>query len=170
MSSQAWPPAPPAPPDSSGAPPPPSPRTALSFSERILRWFITQNRVLRFVVVGVFNTGFGYAVFVALYLLTHQRQWSLVAATVIGMVFNFFTTGRIVFANRGLRTLPLFVLGYGLVLAANLLLLEGLVRVGASPILAQALSLPLVVVLSYAVNRYLVFGRALRQAGQKRGD
>ncbi len=119
-------------------------------------------RLARFLLVGGLNTLFGYALFTAFYLTSHARQPSLIAATVVGAVFNFFTTGNLVFGNRGYRALVPFVLGYGVVLLANMALLEGLARAGVPTLLAQAISLPFMVLLSYAVNRYMVFARSLR--------
>jgi putative flippase GtrA len=118
---------------------------------------------VRFLLVGGLNTLFGYGLFAGLYIFSHQRQGSLVVATVIGAVFNFFTTGRLVFANRGYRMLIPFVLGYAVVLGANMVLLEVLARLGAPTLIAQAIALPAMVVLSYLINRYAVFADAGRQ-------
>lgn len=114
----------------------------------------------RFVLVGGLNTLFGYALFAGFYLGSHQRQLSLVAATALGVLFNFFTTGRLVFANRSHWLLIPFVLGYLVVLGANMAALEGLTRIGVAPLVGQAISLPAMVVLSYLINRYVVFARA----------
>lgn len=121
-------------------------------------------RPLRFLLVGGLNTLFGYGLFTVLYLGSHRRQVSLVAATAIGALFNFFTTGRLVFADRGYRMLIPFILGYGLVLGANMALLETLTRVGLSALAAQAIAMPVVVVASYLTNRYFVFVGASRES------
>lgn len=118
---------------------------------------------VRFLLVGGLNTLFGYGLFAIFYLVSQHRQMSLVAATVVGAVFNFFTTGRLVFADRGFRMLLPFLLGYALVLAANMTLLEGLSRLGLPALAAQAIALPAVVALSYLTNRYVVFARRSRQ-------
>ena len=121
-------------------------------------------RPVRFVIVGGLNTLFGYGLFVAFYLLSHHRQWSLVASTVIGVLFNYFTTGRLVFANRGFRAMIPFFMGYGVVLLGNMALLEVLTRVGVRTLVAQAVALPAMVALSYVINRYVVFAGAGRPA------
>ena len=124
---------------------------------------------VRFVIVGGLNTLFGYALFSAFYLLSHHRQLSLVAATIIGVLFNYFTTGRLVFANRGYRFLIPFCLGYGVVLGANMIALEVLSRLGVPTLAAQAISLPAMVVLSYVINRYVVFAGSRRAPSEKKG-
>ncbi len=114
-------------------------------------------RLLSFLVVGMLNTAFGYSAFALLFVTTQHRNMSLVAATVLGILFNFFTTGRIVFGNRTWRTLGPFVLAYGVALGLNLAVLNLLVAVGVKTLQSQAISLPVVVVVSYFINARLVF-------------
>lgn len=120
-------------------------------------------RPVRFLVVGGLNTLVGYALFAAFYLVSGQRQASLIGATVIGVIFNYFTTGRLVFAARGHGALLPFILGYAVVLGLNMVALEILTRAGAPALLAQAIALPMSVALSYLANRYFVFARACRR-------
>lgn len=126
----------------------------------LARW-----RFGRFLVVGAGNTLFGYSVFAILFLLTRQHQLAIVVATIVGAVFNFFTTGRLVFKNRDAWAIVPFLTGYGVALGCNVLLLEGLVRLGVDALLAQAVSLPLVVITSYLINARLVFRRSLPADG-----
>jgi putative flippase GtrA len=52
---------------------------------------------VRFLAVGVLNTAFGYALFA---LLVWAGVWYPAAASTIGgMIFNFNTTGRLVFGR-----------------------------------------------------------------------
>lgn len=111
----------------------------------------------RFVVVGLVNTAFGYTLYAVLYLLTQAPKISLTIALVCGIVFNFFSTGRIVFANTRPLAFPLFVVGSLAVLALNLGLLESFIRFGVHPLLAQLCALVIVVPVSYAINALLVF-------------
>jgi putative flippase GtrA len=117
-------------------------------------------RFARFLAVGVLNTAFGYSVFAALYLLSGgMHRMAITVATVIGVAFNYFTTGRLVFANRGLAALVPFVLGYAAVLALNILAVDLLVDARFSALAAQLVCLPVVVLCSYLINDRLVFGR-----------
>jgi putative flippase GtrA len=114
---------------------------------------------LRFLAVGGLNTLFGYGVFSLLVLAGMAPGLSLLIATVLGVLFNYFTTGRIVFAARGWNRLPRFALVYGLTFLANLWSLKSLIAAGLSPLLAQAILLPVVVIATFALNKFLVFGR-----------
>jgi putative flippase GtrA len=125
---------------------------------------LLQSRPVRFIAIGIVNTIFGYAVFTGLFLLSGNHRLSIVCATIIGIIFNFFTTGRIVFKNVDNRLIPRFVGGYAISLATNLVLLEILVRLGVGALVAQVICLPPVVVLTYFVNARLVFRNVLPAA------
>ena len=116
-----------------------------------------KRQFLRFLAVGVLNTAFGYGIFVVLVLLKLVPGTSLFIATVAGVFFNYLTTGRLVFAARGVRHLPLFAAVYGLTFLANLWSLKLLLAAGFSAIVAQAVLLPLMVVLSFFLNKVFVF-------------
>lgn len=116
-------------------------------------------RFLRFLAVGVGNTAFGYAIFAASYLILDSYRTAIVIATAIGVLFNYVTTGLIVFANRGIRALGPFIVGYAAVCGANILLVDGLVAVGPKPLLAQLIALPFIAVLSFIINDRIIFGR-----------
>ena len=110
-----------------------------------------------FLIVGVLNTGVGYGLFVLFVLIKLRPGISLFLATALGVLFNYLTMGRLVFAARGLGRLPYFVAVYGLTFVLNLWSLRFLLSAGFSPILAQAILLPLMVVLNFALNKLLVF-------------
>jgi putative flippase GtrA len=116
-----------------------------------------RERFLRFLVVGAVNTLFGYAMFALLYLATGMHNAAVVGATALGIVFNFFTTGRIVFGNRSWRAFLPFVAAYGIALGLNLVALNLLLLAGVPPLVGQAISLPVVVVSAYLLNAHLVF-------------
>jgi putative flippase GtrA len=144
-----------------------SDRSAIGRLVHLIRWAAAQ-RAIRFLVVGGLNTVFGYGLFALFYLVSHQRQPSLIASTVLGVMFNYFTTGRLVFANKGFRAMLPFFAGYGVVLLANMAALEIFARLGVPALLGQAIALPLMVALSYLINRFGVFARNCRTTDQAR--
>ncbi len=127
---------------------------------QLVRWTLEQ-RLVRFVIVGGINTLFGYGLFTACYLITHHRQMSMVVGTVLNVLFNYFTTGRFVFANKGLRAMLPFFAGYAVLLPINMVALEVVVRLGVPTLLAGILLLPPMVLLSYVINP--TCGRGPRQ-------
>lgn len=116
-----------------------------------------QYRPFRFVVVGLLNTLFGYGVYAALVLFDIEYHLALTLATLTGIFFNFKTTGVIVFENRDLRPILKFFFGYLLVYSVNLVLLTAIVGLIENKIVSQGVCLPLVVPLSYAINKRFVF-------------
>jgi putative flippase GtrA len=117
-------------------------------------------RFARFLGVGVVNTIFGYTVFALLYMSTGLHRLAIVIATILGILFNYFTIGRAVFDYRGKGVLGRFVLGYAVVCFINIVAVDALARFGWDPLWGQAFMLPIAAVLAYAINALLVFRTA----------
>jgi putative flippase GtrA len=137
----------------------------VQFRDRLLQspisnQFNNLRQFVRFLLVGGLNTAFGYTLFGAIYLLTGRPGLSVVTATIFGVVFNFFSTGRLVFAYRGVLTFVPFVLGYAVICLINVVALGLLTAQGLHPLLGQLIVLPLCVLLSFGINRYIFLQRA----------
>ena len=115
-------------------------------------------RILRFLAVGGLNTAFGYAVYAGFLLIGLVPWVALLVATVIGVVFNFVTYGRLVFDGQGFQRFCRFVVAYALVYAVNAGLLTGIVAADVSAYLAQALLLPFAAGSMYVIQKKFVFG------------
>lgn len=123
------------------------------------------NRFIRFVATGGINTGFGYASYAAL-VLTGMPLWLAVgAATVLAIVFNFYSYGGLVFGNTSAAVMPRFLGFYCALGLTNFGLLRLLGSWGLGPLLAQALLLPVLAVLGYLGMRILVFPAPSNNAG-----
>jgi putative flippase GtrA len=121
---------------------------------------LRHRQFVKFLAVGVLNTLFGYGIFSLLVLLGVEPGLGLFIATILGVLFNFFTTGRLVFASREMRRLPYFVTVYSLTFLINLWCLRFLTSAGLSPLLAQAILLPVMTILNFTLNKLLVFRTA----------
>lgn len=115
------------------------------------------NRFFRFLVVGGLNTLFGYSVFALLIYFGLHYSLAVLLSTVAGVLFNFKTTGSIVFDHRDNRLIFKFVLGYCVVYLLNVLMLKALSLVGLSMYVGGALLLLPMAVVSYLINSRLVF-------------
>ena len=129
------------------------------FSALVSNRFGSLPQFVRFLLVGGLNTAFGYALFGAVYLLTGRPSLSVVIATIFGIVFNFFSTGRLVFAYRGVLAFVPFVLGYAVVGFINVVGLDLLTVQGLHPLLGQLIVSPLCVLLSFGISRYIFLQR-----------
>ena len=114
-------------------------------------------KFLRFVAVGLLNTAVGYAIYLGGLALGLKPSLALAVAWVLGTVFNYFSTGGIVFRTRGLNLLPRFLASNAALYGFNLLLLEAAMRLGAPAWAAQGLVMPVVTVANYLVLSFLVF-------------
>jgi putative flippase GtrA len=118
---------------------------------------LRSSRFLRFIVAGAVNTLFGYAVYGAGILLGAPVWMALLAGTVAGTVFNFFTTGGYAFRQLALRRYPSFVACYLLVYAGNLVLLGWLSAWIADKLVAQAMLVVPMALVSYVLMARVVF-------------
>ena len=121
------------------------------------RLILPNKRFVRFLFIGAINTGFGYAVFsLFLFLGFHYAVASLLA-TIVGVLFNFLTTGRFVFNNRDHSLLGKFFLVYAVVYGCNVGALKILDALAVNLYLAGALLLLPLALLSYILNKTFVF-------------
>jgi len=112
----------------------------------------------RFIAVGIVNTVFGYSLF-ALFIYSglHYALASFIG-TVLGVLFNFFTTGRIVFKNLDKSRLPWFFGVYGITYVLGIMGLSLLDALGLDMYRAGLVMIPPSAVVSYILNRQFVFG------------
>lgn len=114
-------------------------------------------RVLRFVAVGVLNTAFGYGLYALFVYLGVLPELALLVATIIGVIFNFFTTGRMVFRNSDNGLFIRFAAAYACIYVLNAVALRVLLGTGFGPFLAQAVLVPCSVIGTFAIMRAFVF-------------
>ena len=117
---------------------------------------------LRFVAVGVLNTAFGYGVFSILVWFGVLPELALLISTIVGVLFNFATTGSLVFRNSDRSLFLRFALVYTVIYLLNAAALRGLLWMGVSPFLAQAGIMPFSVVLTFFAMRRFVFQDPMR--------
>jgi len=112
---------------------------------------------VRFLAVGSLNFVFYYTIFASLHLLGMTPTQSVVIATVIAVVFNFFTTGQMVFGNRRAQLLPRFISVYVVQTLLNTGSLWLLVAIGMPVLIAEALVIGVLAILTFFALKRLVF-------------
>lgn len=115
-------------------------------------------RLARFAAVGVLNTLFGYGVFYLLLVAGLQPVPALALATIVGIVFNFFSTATLVFRRPDLSRLGRFTGIYAITFTVNAIALAVAVDNGVAPATAQAILVVPMALLAYVLNSRLVFG------------
>ncbi|HSD15662.1 MAG TPA: GtrA family protein [Thermomonas sp.] len=114
-------------------------------------------RFIRFLLVGGLNTAFGYGVFVACLWLGMHYALAGAVSTVLGVLFNFKSTGHLVFRSKGSRRLPRFVGIYAIIYLVNVLALGAMLQFGIPEWLGGLILLLPSAILSYVLNRQFVF-------------
>jgi putative flippase GtrA len=117
-------------------------------------------KLFRFLLVGVMNAAFGYGCFAGFLYLGLHYSAALLFATILGIAFNFKSTGALVFGSKNNKLIFRFIAGYGLVYGANVAGIAALELFGVDPYLAgMALIVPMAL-LSFVINNRFVFNYA----------
>jgi len=120
---------------------------------------LRRNRFMRFLVAGGVNTLFGFVVY-SVAIIAGTAVWlALLAGTIAGTVFNFFTTGGYVFRELSLSRFPRFIICYLLVYGINLGLIELLSMWLSDKILSQFILIFPMAVFSYFIMARFVFSK-----------
>ena len=108
-------------------------------------------------MVGGVNTAFGFAVFAGFILLGLPRELAVFLGLICGILFNFKTTGTIVFKNKDNRLIFRF---FGVYLSTYLLTI-GLLKLfdlyGVGSLVAMAIIVLPVNLLTFSLQRRFVF-------------
>ncbi|MDR0645656.1 MAG: GtrA family protein [Elusimicrobiota bacterium] len=117
-------------------------------------------KFIKFLFVGALNTAFGYACFVFFVALGFGEILAPLFSTVLGVLFNFKTTGVLVFNNKNNGLLPRFFAVYGIVYLCNVagLKIALLCGLGNLYVAGLILILPLAF-LAFYLNKEFVFGK-----------
>lgn len=122
------------------------------------------NRFVRFLVAGGLNTLVGFAVY-SICIVTGNPAWlALLIGMIFGIVFNFFTAGGYVFRELLFYRFPRFVCCYLVIYAINLLSVELISIWLSSQILAQAIIILPLAMLSYILQTRFVFSKAINSS------
>ena len=79
-----------------------------------------KNKFIRFIFVGGINTLFGVGVYCLMIFIGLPYVWATLVSQVLGVLFNFMTTGTLVFENNNPRLIFRFVLNYILTYFLNI--------------------------------------------------
>lgn len=69
-------------------------------------------KFIKFLFVGCLNTVFGYSIFALFIFLGFHYILAVTLSTIIAIIFNFFSTGRLVFKNNNNQLIFKFLFVY----------------------------------------------------------
>lgn len=116
-----------------------------------------QYQFVRFLFVGGINTLFGYCCFVFFIYLGIHYSIAVLLSTICGILFNFKTTGAIVFKNSDNKLVGRFVAIYGIAYLCNVAGLKLLINFYINTYLAGALLILPMAVLTFILQKKFVF-------------
>ena len=131
--------------------------TSPKLSMRVSRIWTSTPRLLRFFLVGGVNTVFGYGAYALFLLIGLHYVWAALLGTVAGVIFNFFTTGRLVFDRSTSGGLFRFVAVYAVMYLLNVAALWVLDRFGLNPYVSGLILILPMACVSYLLMRRFVF-------------
>lgn len=124
----------------------------------VANWF--KLRWVKYLGVGGLNTLVGYSIYAVFVLIGVPYLWALLMATIAGVIFNYFSFGRMVFkASGGWFVFGKFIAAYTVVYVVNAGLLSFLTERGnLNAYLAQALCIVPSVGIGWILMNYWVYG------------
>ncbi len=115
------------------------------------------SRLPKFLLVGVLNTAFGYSLFALFIFLGVHYSLAVLLSTVLGILFNFKTIGRLVFRSHNNRLIFRFVATYGLTYLLNVVILRILDGLRVNMYIAGMLLLIPLALISFVLQKKYVF-------------
>lgn len=115
------------------------------------------HQFLRFLAVGALNSLFGYGCFALLIYSGVHYAIALFMATIVGVIFNFKTTGNLVFNSKNNRLVFYFAAVYTIVYVINVASLRVLSFMGVDMYYGGAALIFPMAVLAYILNKRFVF-------------
>jgi putative flippase GtrA len=119
---------------------------------------VLNSQLFRFLLVGGLNTVVGYGLFAGFTWAGLPYPAAIALATVLGVAFNFQSTGRLVFGGAPLSQLGRFAAVYVVVYLLNVGSVALLLRAGLNVYLANALVILPLALVAFVLQRRFVFG------------
>jgi len=116
----------------------------------------TIRRFIKFLFVGLVNTGFGYGVYAVLVVFKTPPQIALLATFVIGVLWNYITTARFVFEVTGFGRLPAYCVCYVFIYLLNAGTLQAAMNYNIEPLVAQAILTPIFAVVTFILVSFVM--------------
>jgi len=114
---------------------------------------------VKFILVGLVNAVFGYGVYLLCLFSGFNFAAAALISTLLGIVFNFFTTGRLVFESKKNSLFFKFFLVYGVLYLFTLSGLSALNIFGISYEVGGAVMIIPNALLAFVLNKKMVFNK-----------
>ena len=116
-----------------------------------------QKQIVAFIVIGGVNTLFGYFVYAFLIFMGLYYPLAMFLSTCAGILFNFKTTGKVVFGYSNYNALSKFISVYAVVYIFNIAMIQLIQLFMDNLYWAGFVALIPAAVLSFVLNKFVVF-------------
>ena len=113
-------------------------------------------KFLKFIFVGILNTIFSYSIYAILITFKLIPNVALFFQYILGVLWNFKTTGIIVFQNNSNKLIFKFIASYIFTFIINSILLKLLIKY-INGYAAQAILIMPIAILSFLIFKFWVF-------------
>lgn len=124
---------------------------------------LVSNQFLRFILVGGLNTAFGVGVYCLAIFVGLPYYIATLLSNVLGVCFNFITTGNLVFRNSDPRLIFRFVGTYVIIYFVNTAVVKAFILLGLNSYWAGIIATPVVAVCSYSLLKFFVYRKSKNQ-------
>ena len=114
-------------------------------------------QLYKYLIVGGVNTVFGYSIFAILIFFGFHYSLAVLIATILGVLFNFQSYGRLVFKNYSWYFLPRYITGYIIIYFVNLILLLMFDLLVSNLYISGLMVIPFIAYLGYFLNKRYVW-------------
>lgn len=121
---------------------------------------VFKHKLIKYASVGIINTIFSYTIFSILIKIGLQYYSAAILCSLCSILFNFKTIGHLVFKNADNKLIFKFFLVYAITTTLNILLLDVQLKLNINIYLASAVLLMPLGLLSFILNKTLVFKEA----------
>ena len=122
------------------------------------------SQFLRFILVGGLNTAFGVGVYCLAIFIGLPYFVATLLSNVLGVLFNFMTTGNLVFRNGNPRLIFRFVACYIVIYFINTGVVKSFLLCGLNSYWAGILATPVVALCSYGLLKSFVYKKPSNQS------
>lgn len=130
----------------------------LTIKDIIQKYYdVVDSQFLRFVLVGGLNTAFGVGVYCLAIFVGLPYFVATLISNVLGVLFNFFTTGNLVFRNGNPRLIVRFVACYVVIYFINTAVVKLFLMSGFNIYWAGIAATPVVALCSYFLLKRFVY-------------
>ncbi|MBA2710860.1 MAG: GtrA family protein [Tatlockia sp.] len=116
-----------------------------------------KTQIFIFILVGILNTIFGYCCYAAFIFIGISYPLALLYSTILGVLFNFKTTGKFVFKNSNNLLIFKFISVYVCTYFFNMALISGLSHFSFNLYISGLIAVIPSAILGFILNKTLVF-------------